>query len=365
MITYRSKVGRPTRGGIDCWRNQAGIWTFRFRWQINDRRYQKVITRDANKQRGQKRAEAMAAKMRELWETESYGEALQTYRRWDDALEEFLRWARAHMEASSARRYRNALKNWQDAGLCRDLLVETQGLEFEEYKSLRLQRVSAATINYEIRTLKRFWNWCAQSPRRWVWHDPFEGIAPLREEKGADFAPRILSAEECAKIRAIAPDYVVAVFDLAIDTGLRMGELIWLDAQDVDLASDSLEVRSKPQHRVKDKERRTVPLSSRAWSILAARIDLRPKGAVFVGPRRRNRWLKLSRSLNLWIKKAAPDASLKTCRATFISYALRDTGGDLMTVMRWAGHANVETTKHYLSAIPRAQKQAIDQVRFP
>ena len=36
-----------------------------------------------------------------------------------------------------------------------------------------------------------------------------------------------------------------------------------------------------------------------------------------------------------------------------------------MTVMAWAGHANVETTKHYLSAIPRAQKQAIDQVRFP
>jgi len=304
--------------------------------------------------------------MRQLWETESYDDAIISYRRWDDAIRDFVAWCRNHLEPRSATRYHNVLKNWQRAGLHRPLLADTRGLEIEEFKAARLKAGrSARTINYELATLKRFWSWCAQPPRRWVWHDPFEGIAPLREERGADYAPRIFTPEECARIREIVPDYVRAVFDFALDTGLRLGELVYLDPDDIDPDASSLLVRAKKGHRIKAQERRTVPLTSRAWAIATAAADLRPKGPIFIAPRQAGRWETMGRVCNWWLKKGAPDASLKTCRATFISYALRDTGGDLMTVMAWAGHANVETTKHYLSAIPRAQKQAIDQVRFP
>lgn len=365
-VPYSTRRVRATTGGIIERKTKTGVWTFTLRWQVDGKRRQKVVARHRNKATGRKMAEAAAEKMRFLWDTEQYQEALTVYRRWDEAVPEFLKWCRAHLEASSARRYKNVMRNWQAANLHPELLVDTTGESLEQYKAGLLEEGRAPSgINFEIATLRRFWNWCRQAPRRWVRHDPFEGVAPLRTERGPDTAPRIFTPNECERIRQIAPPTVANLFDFALDTGLRVGEIMYLDPDDIDLENNTVQVVAKPGHRIKDHSMRVVPLSSRAWSIAAACIEERPKGPLFLGDKSPGkRWSKAAAVASYWIKKVAPDASIKVCRATFISYALRDTA-DLMTVMQWAGHANIETTMRYLSAVPRSHKDAIDAVRFP
>lgn len=361
-----SKRGRPTSGSLRAHKSKEGIWTYAVRYQIHGKRRQKVVARGKNKAKVKKIAERELARMRRLWETDRFEDTSTYYKEWDEAIRDFLAWCKQHLERKSWERYRNVMNNWREAGLYPELLDDTTGLEFEKYKGLLLaDGREPSGVNFEIETLKTLWNWCRRSPRGWVSHDPFEGIVPLRTGKGPDTMPRIFTPKECTQIRAIAPDFVRDVFDFAIFTGLRLGELVYLDPEDIDTERRTARVVSKPGHRVKDKEARLVPLSVKALAIAEENAEARPKGPLFIGPRTRGkRWRKAGDSINRYIKKVAPDASIKTARATFISYALRDTG-DLMTVMRWAGHANIETTMRYLASVPQSHREAIEAVEFP
>ena len=361
------RQGRPTRGQIVEHQAKDGTWSFSIRWEVNGRRKQRLVARSKNKTAGRRMAELERAKLRAIWDADiQTDDNVDEKRTWKSASDKFIAWAEKHLEKSSAGRYRNVMDNFHEAGLHPSLLVDARGEVFERYKMHLLEQGRAPSgINYEIATLKRFWNWCRQAPRRWVVHDPFEGIDNLRSDKGADFAPRIFSAEECDSLRSVLAEPYRDVFNFAVDTGLRLGEIIWLDVGDVDLEECSVHVIAKKGHRIKTHERRSVPLTARAQAIVQKQIGDRTKGPLFRSPDSHKRWKWLGDKINPRIKKVAEDASFKTTRATFISYALRDTGGDLMTVMRWAGHSNVETTKQYLAAIPRSQKVAIDAVRFP
>ncbi|MBJ7287588.1 site-specific integrase [Williamsia sp.] len=142
-------------------------------------------------------------------------------------------------------------------------------------------------------------------------------------------------------------------------TGLRYGELIGLNVEDVDLAARRLRVRrsmSQVGGRLVEGNtksaagRRSVPIPQRVLPLLAARIEGRPHGAPAITAPRGSRL-----SLENWKRDAhwkesiaailRPTMRVHDLRHTYASLARR-AGADLRLLQKTMGHASITITAH-------------------
>jgi len=139
-----------------------------------------------------------------------------------------------------------------------------------------------------------------------------------------------------------------AVILLALDTGLRRGELCGLKQSDID--ADLLAVTVKEEYS-KVRKSRLVPMSPQVYREIRAFISLIPKEW-------RTHWLfpanngdKLSPSnlgLQLWraTNKAGIDLKMHGLRHLCANEFLRGTGNIALTA-QMLGHANIKTTSRF------------------
>ena len=129
-----------------------------------------------------------------------------------------------------------------------------------EYKKYRLENVSGDTVRKEMSLMKRMIDY---SMKEWNIHlpkrNPFYSVSLPAKGKARD---RRLKAGEFEVIKAEAKSYggyIETVFELAIETAMRRGEIINLSWHNIDL-----EKRTAYLPETKNGSSRTVPLSSRA-----------------------------------------------------------------------------------------------------
>src|SRR6266540_7548903 len=77
---------------------------------------------------------------------------------------------------------------------------------------------------------------------------------------------RWLTAEEEIRLLETAPLLLREIIIFALNTGMRQGEILSLQWQDVDFSRGTLVVMKS-----KNRERRTIPLNSRVFELLAAK----------------------------------------------------------------------------------------------
>jgi integrase/recombinase XerC len=168
------------------------------------------------------------------------------------------------------------------------------------------------------------------------------------------------------------------IVELLYGCGLRVGELVGLDAAPGDAAQGWVDIADATAHVLgKGSKRRSVPLGGPALQALrdwlAARSELAAVGepALFVS--RRGTRLTASQ-VRTRLKRLALHANLPThvhphmLRHSFASHLLQSSG-DLRAVQELLGHANIRTTqvytkldfqhlaKVYDAAHPRARKK--------
>ncbi len=113
--------------------------------------------------------------------------------------------------------------------------IDTTVLDIERYKmALHLdEKLSARTANNYLATLKTLFGWMRHPARRYLppiaEFNPFEGVEHLREPVGRDTTPVTIDEDEAAILRANLPTPGVVLFEVALRTGLRRKELIFLD----------------------------------------------------------------------------------------------------------------------------------------
>ena len=141
-----------------------------------------------------------------------------------------------------------------------------------------------------------------------------------------------------------------AILEFLYATGLRVGELVSLDLEDLDLSGDTVRVLGKGN------KERIVPFGGKAKSALARWIEAsRPlrdsgdAGAVFLnlrGGRLTDRSVRRILGRRLREVSIFAEASPHALRHSFATHLL-GAGADLRAIQELLGHASLSTTQRY------------------
>ena len=156
----------------------------------------------------------------------------------------------------------------------------------------------------------------------------------------------------------------VALVALMARAGLRIGEVLALDLDDVKLNDTSgwLTVRQG-----KGMKERHVPLSSRARKSLTDYLEVRPQTntpGVFL-TKTLNRLS--ARPVQRMVKSASQRAGIEqgvTCHQLRHTFATRflEKGGDLATLRDILGHTNISTTSRYVHSSARKMQDMVEEL---
>ena len=244
---------------------------------------------------------------------------------------------------------------------------------------LRAQGLSPRTIALTLSAWRGLYRWLAR--HRGLARNPMAG---LRAPKAARTLPKALSPEAAARLletmdgaaaAGASPDELrdQAMFELLYSSGLRLAELVSLDAGDgaLDLRAGEVTVTGK------GRKTRTVPVGSRArealarWLAARAQLAQVDEPALFVGARgRRIAPGVVQARLRRRGQMRGLDARVHphVLRHSFASHVL-ESSQDLRAVQEMLGHASISTTqvythldfqalaKVYDAAHPRAKKK--------
>src|SRR5437762_3611104 len=290
-------------------------------------------------------------------------------------LEEFLDQL-AHqrrLSPGTARNYRRALEQ---------LFASNDGVPLKSLEAQHLRRtvsqlhargMSGRTIAYLLSGWRGFFNWLVK--HRGFPHNPCVGLRAPKSPKALPKAlpPDLMAGLLEAPAEGPAQSRDKAMFELFYSSGLRLAELVSLDATD----GESMQRQAEVTVTGKGAKTRTVPVGSRAREALKEWIDKRSglaapaEKALFVGARgRRISPAVVGARLAAWARRRglAERVHPHMLRHSFASHLLQSSQ-DLRAVQELLGHASISTTqvythldfqalaKVYDAAHPRAKKK--------
>ena len=234
--------------------------------------------------------------------------------------------------------------------------------------------LSGRTLALTLSAWRVLYRWLAR--HRGFAANPVQGV---RAPKSPRPLPKALSVEQVQRLleapAAETPEAARdrAMFELLYSSGLRLAELVALDAEDgrLDLKQAEVTVTGKGA------KTRTIPVGGRAREALRAWLKERAlmagpgERALFVGARgRRIAPGTVQSRLRAWAKRQGLGAAVHPhmLRHSFASHVLQSSQ-DLRAVQEMLGHASISTTqvythldfqalaKVYDAAHPRARKK--------
>ncbi len=180
-------------------------------------------------------------------------------------------------------------------------------------------------------------------------NDPAAGLEHPRFENKP---PRILTQLEYRSLRdaARADTRMLAVIELLLQTGIRIGELAKLRVEDIDL--ENLTVHVPP---FEDTRERTIPLNKSAAEAIKNYLPQRvktPNHALFVTKTGRPLLIRNIRTaIDRYFRIAGiKGAKVNDLRHTWVAFQLQ-AGVPMTMVSKLAGHKRLSTTEKYLQFI--------------
>jgi integrase/recombinase XerC len=210
-----------------------------------------------------------------------------------------------------------------------------------------------STIARKLASIRSFLQFCLR--KKWLEDNPAKVVATPKQER---HVPSFLSEEEMRQFLALPPkpktvlDYRDrALLELLYATGIRVGELVGTDVDDVNFSERLIVVRGK------GKKERLLPFGSKAAESLHVYIKKRiliNKGEIeeaplflnYRGKRLTSR--SVERIVNKYIQRAALRRKISphSLRHSFASHLL-SRGADLRVIQELLGHESLATTQKY------------------
>lgn len=211
-----------------------------------------------------------------------------------------------------------------------------------------------ATVNRELSVLRRVFN--IAKAEGWIDRNPFETGKPLIEIAHEVKRERVLTGEEEFRLLAECEgdwrrSHLRPIVVCALDTGMRLGEILTLTVGDVDLSARLISIRST---HTKTQQSRAVPITRRLLAELQAMTsnldaDERVFGIVS----------NVKKSFTAACRRAKIEGlrfhDLRHTAATRWIQA----GMPITTVSRLLGHADIKTTYRYVNPTPQMLTDAL------
>jgi integrase len=233
---------------------------------------------------------------------------------------------------------------------CDQQLRDINPADIEGYKTARRKEVSGSTVNRELALLKHMLNLAID------W-DLYLGTNPVRKVKffqEMNLGFRVLTGEEKRKLIANATPYIQDVAIFALNTGLRIGEILALTWEQVEMEKNLLNVFAHKTHKV-----RPVPLNAEARRVLEFWALGRKNQFVFYNHETGKPFVDLKAGFGLACTKAGlQGVTWHKLRHTFASRLL-DRGVDIVTVQQLLGHSTVTVTMRYTHTNLDSKRNAV------
>lgn len=221
-----------------------------------------------------------------------------------------------------------------------------------KYKAKRrIEGAAPSTLNKEVGLLKNAFN-LAVKEWEWIVVNPISSVSlePVHDQRD-----RWLTPKEEEVLLSASPLWLKEIILFALNTGMRLGEIIHLRWQNVDLERGTISlIRSKNHLRT------TVPINSRVFELLITKKKNAGVDYVFcskVGTLLFDRNLK--RAFILARKKAGlGDVRFHDLRHTFATRLVQN-GVDLYRVQRLLGHKTHVMTQRYAHHYPESLRSAV------
>ncbi len=229
----------------------------------------------------------------------------------------------------------------------------------EQFLSKRLDDVATATANKNLRTLKAALNRAVE--RGQIRDNPARKVKQVKEPEREI---RVLTEGEVGALLEAAPSLRWEAFiALAVTTGMRLGEILYLRWRDVDLQERRVRIVSSDSHVTKSRRNRTVSLPVETRDL----IEKLPRRCEFVfSTQDGGRW---KNHVHRGFRKIVDRAEIEYCtphdlRRTFVSH-LAMKGASAPVVKELAGHSSIMTTQRYYTKISeKAMRSAQDKLEF-
>lgn len=233
----------------------SGLWNVRIRRQGH-----KLATKSfINKTDAERWARTVESEMdRGLFVDRSEAEATTLAQ----ALERYKREVTAHKKGSHQEGKR--ITQWLRSDLAKRSLASLRGNDFAAYRDKRLKIVASNTVRLELAIISHLFTVAAQE-----WGLPVSNpIQSIRKPKGSNARTRRLEGDEEARLLSACSShpYLKRIVLLALETGMRQGEIVSLTWAEVDLARSVIKKSTS-----KNGEGRTIPLTENAKAALGER----------------------------------------------------------------------------------------------
>jgi integrase len=237
------------------------------------------------------------------------------------------------------------IHTWQSCSLASRSLASVRGVDVSAWRDARLKVVSSSTVHRELSILSHLFTVAAKDWGMGI-TNPVLLVRKPKPEKGRE---RRLEDGECELLLKECRKSSIeleAIAIVAIETAARLGELLKLEWSNVDL--DRCTARFLD---TKNGENRTIPLSSRAISVLR-KLSLHESGRVFY------RW-KAADSFNKVWTRACARAGIEDLRFHDLRHEACSRMADkfqMHELMKITGHKSSAMLARYYH--PRAEDLA-------
>jgi excisionase family DNA binding protein len=232
-------------------------------------------------------------------------------------------------------------------------LDKLSSLDIEKFKAARLQDgVTPSTINTYLKVLKCMFNVAI------TWgYTQANPVCKVRMYSEAEARrDRVLTPEEEERLLKVSPKVLRSIILVALNTGMRRGEILQLKWEDIDLENRSFSVK-----KTKSGKPRTIPINSRLLvELLKVKRENPHSSFVFTSPKTGGPFKTIRKCFESACKKAEiQKLRFHDLRRTFGS-RLALAGVDLNRIKELLGHASIKTTEIYLHADSKDMREAVE-----
>lgn len=265
----------------------------------------------------------------------------------EELAEEYLKYSKTRFGKASHQTNEAAVKSFLPF-FSSKYLDEINLKDIESYKTFRLQVVKPATLNRNINTLKRMFNLAEE------WGFIGESLSS-KIKKVRENANRIryLSWKEIEKLlKECKLPYLKLIVLIALNTGMRRGEILSLTWEQIDLENDFIHLEM-----TKNGRRRDIPINPLLHKEIKKWLDITPNKTGFLFEVK-----DIKKSFGSMLKRAGiKNFRFHDLRHTFASHLVMQ-GVDLATVSRLLGHSTIDMTMRYSHLSPDHTKRAVDKM---
>jgi len=227
----------------------------------------------------------------------------------------------------------------------------------DQYANERVEKVKKSSVNVELRHLKAAFSKAVEWG--YLQDNPFKAVKLFRLPEGQ---PSYLKRDELARLlKTIDQAWLKEIVLFAVNTGVRIGELVNIEWSDIDFRDRIIHIRHKKDFTTKSLRERAIPMNGEVFSLL----NNLERDGTYIFPNscgKKRDQVFVSRTFKKYLRKAELDNRLTfhSLRHTFASYLVQN-GVSLYIVSKLLGHADVKTTMIYSHLSPQTFHEVMNQ----